>query len=126
MHFTRILIFLVGILLLTPWSWAVDIEAGKQRAATCFACHGVLKQEGGLRLDAVELMTQGGDSGEVVVPGQVAASVLVDRVSADDPTERMPPEGAPLTPEEIVSLSAWIEAGMPVEKEEDPGKVSGI
>ena len=30
-------------------------------AAKCYACHGALKQEGGLRLETLELMLQGGD-----------------------------------------------------------------
>ena len=31
----------------------------------CYACHGALKQKSGLRLDTVELMLKGGESGEV-------------------------------------------------------------
>ncbi len=33
-------IFVVSLLLFTPVLWAADIEAGKQRASTCFSCHG--------------------------------------------------------------------------------------
>src|SRR5262245_45279759 len=65
--------------------------------ARCKACHGVLKQEGGLRLDTGALARQGGDSGKVITPGKSAESPLLMRVTSDDPSERMPEEGEPLT-----------------------------
>lgn len=40
MCFSRTGLFYLCALLLAPSAWAVDIEAGKQRAATCFSCHG--------------------------------------------------------------------------------------
>ncbi len=40
MSFSRTVGILVGILLIAPPVWAVDIEAGKQRASTCISCHG--------------------------------------------------------------------------------------
>jgi hypothetical protein len=57
----------------------------------CYACHGALKQQAGLRLDAGELIRKGGDSGPAVVPGD-ASSALVERISATDESLRMPPE----------------------------------
>src|SRR4051794_30341904 len=42
-------------------------------AARCKACHGVLKQEGGLRLDTGELARRGGDSGKAITPGKSAS-----------------------------------------------------
>src|ERR1700741_3181265 len=41
--------------------------------ARCKACHGVLKQEGGLRLDTGAFVRQGGDSGKGVLPGKSAS-----------------------------------------------------
>ena len=81
-------------------------------AAKCYACHGALKQEGGLRLDASTLIARGGDSGPAVVPGESDASLLVARVGADD-AQRMPPaeEGARLTPEQADLLRTWIDEG---------------
>ena len=50
--------------------------------------------EGGLRLDKPETAVAELDSGlHAIVPGQVEESALVDRVTASDETERMPPEG---------------------------------
>src|SRR3954463_6686114 len=73
-------------------------------AARCKACHGVLKQEGGLRLDSGALARKGGDSGQVIIPGKSAASPLVMRITSDDPSERMPQEGELLTGQQIAAL----------------------
>ena len=87
--------------------------------ARCYACHGTLKAEAGLRLDTVAAMTE--EAG-VVVPGDSAASAILERVSDSDPETRMPPghEGAPLTAEEIAALKAWIEAGAPAPADDAP------
>ena len=77
----------------------------------CFACHGALKQEAGLRLDTVAAMFVGGASGPVVVPGDAASSELIRRVTSSDAAVRMPPEGRPLTSEQSATISAWISAG---------------
>ncbi len=80
----------------------------------CVTCHGPIKQEGGLRLDAGKLVLQGGDSGAVVKPAKSGESPLLARVSTTNLDERMPPKGAPLAEQEIAVLKAWIDAGAPV------------
>ena len=70
----------------------------------CVACHGALKQEGGLRLDTAALAIKGGESGAAIKPGDAAASLLLKRVTATEESERMPPEGEPLKPEQIAAL----------------------
>ncbi len=77
----------------------------------CVACHGPIRQEAGLRLDAAKLVSAGGDHGAVAIPGQSESSLLIERVSADDADERMPPQGAALSPREIAVLKSWIDAG---------------
>ena len=86
----------------------------------CFACHGALKQEGELRLDTVALMSKGGDSGPALVANAPDASLLVERVSAADEAERMPPEGHPLTAEQIQLLATWIRQGATGPSDEEP------
>ncbi len=88
----------------------------------CLACHGALKQEGGLRLDTGMSARAGGDSGPAVVPGDVEGSYLIERVTAEDASYRMPPEGEPLTAEQIAHLRAWIEqnAVSPADEEPEP------
>jgi len=82
-------------------------------AEKCATCHGALKQEAGLRLDAGALIHQGGDSGAVVAPSEPDTSELIRRVTAADLSERMPPEGEgePLTEEQVGLLRGWIAAG---------------
>ncbi len=81
----------------------------------CFACHGALKQESSLRLDTVASMIKGGDSGPVISPAAPAESLLLQRLTATDSDQRMPPEqdGEPLTTAQIELLRAWISAGAP-------------
>ena len=71
-------------------------------ARRCFACHGPDVENGGLRLHNEETALAELDSGgQAIVPGRPDESLLLARVSAEDESERMPPEGKPLTPEEI-------------------------
>ena len=90
--------------------------------ARCYACHGALKQEGGLRLDTAAAVRQGGESGPAVVAGDAAASLLVQRVSTADPADRMPPEheGELFKPVEVELLRGWIEAGANGPEHEQP------
>jgi hypothetical protein len=79
----------------------------------CAACHGALRQEAGMRLDAGSLVLAGSENGAVVVPGDAAASLIIQRVSAADSAERMPPEGEgePLDAAQIALLTEWIDSG---------------
>ena len=82
-------------------------------AQKCFSCHGALRQESGLRLDASSLILKGGSGGVVLVPGKVDESQLVERVSSNDPDLRMPPEGEGelLDADQIALVKAWITSG---------------
>lgn len=79
--------------------------------ARCFDCHGSDTREAGLRLDRKEPALAGGDSGKVILPGDVTGSLLIERVTSDDPAKIMPPDGDPLAEEEVARLKTWIEAG---------------
>ncbi len=79
--------------------------------ARCLACHGALQQQSELRLDTGKFILQGGDSGPAVSPGKPEQSLLLERVSEKDVALRMPPEGEPLTAEEIAILRQWIRDG---------------
>ncbi|MCA9197862.1 MAG: DUF1549 domain-containing protein, partial [Planctomycetales bacterium] len=76
----------------------------------CFACHGSLKQEAELRLDTVDAMRHGSYSGSVLDANNVDASMLWQRITATD-EERMPPEGAALSAEEIQAIRTWMIQG---------------
>jgi mono/diheme cytochrome c family protein len=82
----------------------------------CFQCHGPdsAARKADLRLDSREGALAGGRSGRpALVPGDAEASHLLERISAADPLDRMPPPsiGKTLTVEEIEILRAWIAQG---------------
>ena len=81
--------------------------------AKCFGCHGAVRQQSGLRLDAASLIREGGDRGPAIVPGDSEASLLIRAVVGDGDVERMPPEdeGTELSDAEVALLATWIDEG---------------
>ena len=78
----------------------------------CHACHSAeTKPAGGLRVDDRNGLLTGGNTGPAVVPGKAKESLLLRRVSHANPKRRMPPEGRPLTNEQIADLRRWINDG---------------
>ncbi|MCS7047541.1 MAG: DUF1549 domain-containing protein, partial [Gemmataceae bacterium] len=75
----------------------------------CFKCHGPAKQEAGLRLDDRNIALKR----QRIVPGDPAASKVLQRVLSTDSEERMPPPGAgePLTSDQVATLRHWIAQG---------------
>ena len=94
----------------------------------CFACHGPLRQEASLRLDTLESILAGGDSGSAIIPNEPLQSRIIQRVSSSEPGIRMPPEheGEPFKREQIEIIERWIgqgAQGIPNEQPEpDPRK----
>src|SRR5262249_48082649 len=84
--------------------------------ARCTSCHGASKHKGGLRLDSYAALLEGGADGPALVPGDPAASLLLQRVKLPlEDEEHMPPDGRPQpTAEELAALEAWIAAKAPV------------
>ncbi|MFN3324181.1 MAG: PSD1 and planctomycete cytochrome C domain-containing protein [Bryobacteraceae bacterium] len=89
----------------------LEEEARAILAESCASCHGPENPAGKLRLDSLEVLTLGGASGAALIPGDSAASRLIERVTTTDRALRMPPAGAPLPEEKIAVLSAWIDRG---------------
>jgi hypothetical protein len=80
----------------------------------CIACHGGVKQSGGLSFLTREEALLPAESGKAaIVPGDPENSELIRRVLHHDPEERMPLDQEPLKPEEISLLKRWIEQGAP-------------
>ena len=81
----------------------------------CIRCHGPEKSKGGLRMDTREALLAGGDSGPVLVPGDVKASLLVKLMELPlDDDDHMPPAGKPQPTEpEARQLRDWIQSGAP-------------
>lgn len=88
--------------------------------ARCYACHGALKSESGLRTDTAKSLIAGGDSGPAIVPRRSGESYLSEKVTVPLDAGRMPPEGEPLSSAQIDALRRWIDAGAAVPDEDLP------
>jgi hypothetical protein len=79
----------------------------------CFTCHGpdAKARKADLRLDLKETALR--KTEPVIVPGQSALSVLIDRVTSKDIDEKMPPNGSgkKLTVDQVELLKKWIDQG---------------
>jgi hypothetical protein len=80
-------------------------------AENCFACHGQdpSHRKADLRLDVREAAVEA----EAIVPGDVESSVLIERITSDDPAERMPPPKSKrtLSEDQKQVLNRWIAEG---------------
>ncbi len=88
----------------------------------CSGCHGPAKQEGGLRVDLLETLLTGGDSGPAVEPGDAANSLLAMAIRHEDGYE-MPPKEV-LSPQAIQALEHWINIGAPWPKSRESLTIS--
>jgi hypothetical protein len=79
----------------------------------CAGCHGARRQKSKLRLDTLAAILRGGKHGPVVRPGEVANSVLAQRISLPPASERVMPPGSqpPLSPDDATVIKLWIGAG---------------
>ena len=75
----------------------------------CSACHGNRKQSGELRVDSLQALLQGGDSGPAIVPGNARQSLLMQAVERGEDLA-MPPD-KPLTKPQVDALRRWIDSG---------------
>ncbi|MGE0757061.1 MAG: c-type cytochrome domain-containing protein, partial [Pirellulaceae bacterium] len=83
--------------------------------AHCYECHSARAEtpEGGLRVDRPDLLRAGGDSGRAVVPGQAAASLLLQAIRHDNGLE-MPPDKPRLPDTVLRDFEQWISSGAPL------------
>ncbi|MBT7131014.1 MAG: DUF1553 domain-containing protein [Planctomycetes bacterium] len=81
----------------------------------CFPCHGpdAAARKARLRLDRREDALAPRPDGAAIVPGDPAASLILERLHLDDPQDRMPPPSSKLeiSSEEIASIERWIAEG---------------
>jgi hypothetical protein len=61
----------------------------------CFRCHGGERARGGVHLDTLEGVLQGGENGKIVVAGKSHESPLVIAISQLDAETAMPPQRGP-------------------------------
>lgn len=74
----------------------------------CWKCHSSEKQSGNLRLDSLQHLVDGGDSGPAIDPVDVEGSLLLQAVRYE--SLEMPPDQK-LSTREIEVLQRWIQAG---------------
>ncbi len=86
----------------------------------CYECHsaGAKKIKGGLVLDSRAGVQKGGDTGALITPGDLEASLLIQAVRHADPDFAMPPKKK-LSPIAIADLEAWVKMGAPDPRTED-------
>ena len=127
MRFPRTILSFVSCLLATSsvaWLRAADLPTASSAAvdfkkhiqpileSRCLECHDTKKHKGGIRLDRLDDLLVGGDSGKAgVIRGKSAESYLIHVVSGIDPDATMPPKGERLTADQIGLLRAWIDQG---------------
>ncbi|MEE2641173.1 MAG: DUF1592 domain-containing protein [Planctomycetota bacterium] len=76
-------------------------------ARHCLECHDEASQKGGLDLSRRVAAFRGGESGQVIKPGQVGSSTLWKSVQSKE----MPLDRSPLGDSELQALRKWIEEG---------------
>ncbi|MBI1789521.1 MAG: PSD1 domain-containing protein [Acidobacteria bacterium] len=92
---------------------AADATASVKKVLeqSCLGCHNSTIKTSGLSLATVSEARKGGRRGAALVPGNPEESLLMRMISGEKP--KMPPYGAPLTPEEVAQVRAWIFQGAP-------------
>ncbi len=83
-----------------------DKDVAPLLAARCLECHNATDKKGKLDLTSSRATMLGGESGAVIVPGDVEKSLLWENVRDDE----MPPK-KPLTAAEKAMVKAWIAGG---------------
>jgi hypothetical protein len=82
----------------------------------CADCHTGNAKKGGLSMNTRETLLAGTDGDSIVTPGDSKHSRFIEVLTLTD-DDRMPPKGDALTTEQIDTLRAWVDAGMPWDKE---------
>ncbi len=77
----------------------------------CLDCHNDESSKGGLSLQSAERAFAGGESGEVIFPGDTDSSYLLDLIAPEDGSAEMPKGKEPLSEQERRTLRDWIEEG---------------
>jgi mono/diheme cytochrome c family protein len=91
--------------------------------ARCIKCHGAEKPQAGLRLDSKAAVLRGSISGQVVVAGRGAESLLVRRLSGFNGVPPMPLGSEPLPQKQIDIVRAWIDQMAPQPGDEGSARV---
>ncbi len=87
----------------------------------CYECHSAQakKVKGKLLLDSRAGVVKGGESGAIIVPGDMGKSRLITAIRWSDPDLTMPPKEK-LSPAEIEHFEQWVKMGAPDPRTDAP------
>jgi len=90
-------------------------------AQECYECHSTTtKSKGGLTLDTRAGWQDGGNSGPVIVPGDIKNSLLLQSIRHEDPELKMPKAGAKFDAATLRDFEAWVKMGAPDPRDKAP------
>ena len=106
---------LPGVLILLACAFPVSaVEFEKDvlpiLKSNCLKCHKEGKEKGDLNLEPHKIKQHIG-SGLQIVPGKPNGGLFMKVIQSDDPDNRMPPKGSPLSEREVNILKLWITQG---------------
>src|SRR5438477_6947554 len=78
-------------------------------ARRCFACHSAGEMRSGLNLESYAGVLKGGSSGDAVVAGRAAGSLLYKAIVREEGAPQMPLGQAKLPDAEIAIIREWIQ-----------------
>ncbi len=96
------------------WNETVDFKRDvypllKQR---CFECHAGEFPDSGYRLDVRSELLGHSTGHALAVPGNSHNNPLLQALTSNSDTQRMPPEGDPLSEKQVAMIRAWIDQGL--------------
>ncbi|MDP1591790.1 MAG: DUF1549 domain-containing protein, partial [Prosthecobacter sp.] len=119
-------LLLCGKILAAPTSQQIEFFESKIRpilAQECYECHSTAtKQKAGLVLDSRPGWQAGGDSGDLLKPGDPAASLLIQTIKHEHEDMKMPKNGAKLDEKVIADFEQWIRDGAADPRDAPPSK----
>ena len=86
----------------------------------CTGCHREGKAKGKYRIDNYTHAMKS------LVAGKIGESELYDRITTDDPEDRMPVDAEPLDPNDIAVIRKWIEQGAAYDADDPDAPLSAI
>jgi hypothetical protein len=119
-------LLLGGRLLAAPTPQQIEFFESKIRpilAQECYECHSTgTKKKGGLVLDSRPGWQAGGESGDVIKPGDPAGSLIVQTIKHEHEDIKMPKAGAKLDDKVIADFEQWIREGAADPRDSPPSK----
>jgi|UniRef100_UPI0037840040 hypothetical protein len=119
-------LLLCGKILAAPTPQQIEFFESKIRpilAQECYECHSTAtKKKGGLVLDSRVGWQAGGESGDVIKPGDPASSLLVQTIKHEHEDLKMPKAGAKLDDKVIADFERWIRDGAADPRDAPPSK----